>query len=246
MAGRYNYFSITPYYEWNIDSLGKKLTVNYAYIRNHGKENQHYSANAELPFYDSFVDNPTVYQCYNLDLKLPFTWMNFETGGEYRKYDVDNISEYSTKDEFHYDESVLSVYADVNKTFGKWYAKLGARYEQSRQEGVSNTTSGDVNLKYSKLFPFVDVAFHITEDQSLVFGYSKRIERPDMYLLNPTRTYSDSYLYFSGTPQLRPAMKDYLELKYTYNNLYIDMSYIYTQDAVDCVSQESKEGVMNV
>lgn len=219
------------------------MTVNYYFSRTHDKGHQQYESDAELPFPESRVSSLYIYNSYNVDLKLPFTFLNFETGGEYRHYRVSNRAEYSTLEDFLYKESVASAHFDVNKTFGKWYVKAGARYEHTTQRGFSKDGSNTFELKYGKLFPFVDVTFHPTETSTLVFGYSKRIQRPAMWCLDPTRSYSDSYHYEVGNPQLKPTMIDYLELKYMLNNLYVELSYNYTKDGIIQIYNDNGDGV---
>ena len=242
--GDFHSVTFTPYYEWNIDSLGKKLTINYNFSRTHDKGHQQYISDVELPFSESRINSLYIYNSYNLDLKLPFAIMNFEAGCEYRHYRVNNRAEYSTLEDFLYKESVISTYFDANKSFGKWYVKVGARYEHTTQNGFSEDGSNTFELKYGKLFPFVDVTFHPAETSTLVFGYSKRIQRPAMWCLDPTRGYSDSYHHEEGNPQLNPTMMDYLELKYMVNNLYIELSYNYTKDGIIQIFNDDGDGVM--
>lgn len=242
--GDFHSVTLTPYYEWNIDSLGKKLVVNYNFSRTHDKGHQLYTSEVELPFTESKIKSLYIYNSYNVDLKLPYTWMNFEAGGEYRHYRVKNKSEYSTIEDYLYKESVFSTYFDANKSWGRWYAKVGARYEYTSQSGFSENGSNTFELKYGKLFPFVDITFHPVETSTFVFGYSKRIQRPAMWCIDPTRGYTDSYHYEEGNPHIKPTMMDYFELKYMVNNLYIELSYVYSKDGIIQIFTDKGEGVV--
>lgn len=242
--GDFHSVTFTPYYEWKIDSLGKKLVVNYNFSRSHDKGHQQYTSEVELPFTESRIKSLYIYNSYNVDLKLPYTWMNFEAGSEYRHYKVNNRSEYSTLEDYLYKESVFSTYVDANKSWGKWYAKVGARYEYTTQNVFGGNGSNAFELKNGKLFPFVDLTFHPVETSTFVFGYSKRIQRPAMWCLDPTRGYTDSYHYEKGNPQVKPTMLDYLELKYMVNNLYIELSYVYTKDGIIQIFNDNGDGVV--
>lgn len=242
--GKFHSITFTPYYEWNIDSLGKKLVVNYSYSKSHDKGHQTYISETKLPFTESRINGLYIYSSYNVDLKLPYTWMNFEAGSEYRHYKANNSSEYSVTEDYLYKESVFSTYADVNKTWGNWYAKVGARYEYTTQNGCLGNGQTAFKKKYGNLFPFVDITFHPIETSTLVLGYSKRIQRPPMYCLDPTRGYTDSYHYENGDPQMRPTLMDYLELKYMVNNLYVELSYIYTKDGITQVFSDNGNGIV--
>ena len=49
-------------------------------------------------------------------------------------------------------------------------------------------------------------------------AYSKRIQRPSFSLLNPFRSYINSYTYRTGNPYLLPAFSDNVELTHIYKN----------------------------
>lgn len=69
---RYKGFSFSPYYEWNIDSLGKKLVVNYNYSLAKDRTNSYYSSDDHLEVVNSLNNNRYFVNTGNLDLTLPF------------------------------------------------------------------------------------------------------------------------------------------------------------------------------
>lgn len=114
---RYKGFSFSPYYEWNIDSLGKKLVINYNYSLAKDRTNSDYSSDNHLEVVNSLYDNRYFVNTGNLNLTLPFSWLCFELGGEYSHYHADNYARYNVVDDFLYKETVGAFYTDVNKSW---------------------------------------------------------------------------------------------------------------------------------
>lgn len=238
---RYKGFSFSPYYEWNIDSLGKKLVVNYSYNMAKNKSNSDYISDNHLDLINSMYDNSYFVNTCNLNLTLPFSWLSFELGGEYSHYHADNNARDNAVNDFLYKETVSAFYADVNKSWKKLFFKLGARYEHTKSEGFPNEKVNNFSRSYANWFPFADMLYKPDANSVLYLGYSKRINRPDMLQLNPTRTYTDAYSYSSGNPFLSPSLLDYVELRYQYKTLNVGVSYIHTSDGIGLLINDQNE-----
>lgn len=258
---KYKGFSFSPYYEWNIDSLGKKLVVNYCYNLAKNKSNSDYTSANHLDLVNSAYDNSYFVNTCNLNLTLPFSWLNFELGGEYSHYHADNHARYNTIDDLLYKEAVSSFYTDINKSWKRMFFKIGTRYEYTKSEGYPNEEINNFSKSYANWFPFIDMTYKPNDNSVLHLGYSKRINRPDMMQLNPTRLYSDAYTYTTGNPLLNPSLMDYTELKYQYKTLNIGVSYVHTSDGIgilvndkgsqieetysNCITTNSIVGIVN-
>lgn len=228
----YKGVSFSPYYEWNIDSLGKKLVVNYCYNLARNKSNSDYLSDDYLDVANSLYNNSCFVNTCNMNLTLPFSWLNFELGGEHSHYHADNYAFYGTSDDFLYKETVSSFYTDIYKSWEKMYFKIDARYEHTKSEGFPNDATNNFSKSYANWFPFVDITYKTGDNSVLCLGYSKRINRPDMLQLNPTRSYTDAYTYSAGNPLLSPSLMDYMEFKYQYKTLNISVLYIHTSDGI--------------
>lgn len=230
--GSYKGLWISPYYEWKIDSLGKKLTINYSYNLTKKKSHSDYLSDADLDVLNSLYDNRYLVNTCNLDFTLPFSWLTFELGGEYSHYHGDNYAFYHTVDDFRYKETVKAFYADINKSWQRVSFKIGARYEHTKSEGFPSEGTNHFSWGCADWFPFVDIAYKSGASSGLYLGYSRRISRPDMQQLNPTRFYTDTYTSFVGNSFLRPSLMDYVEFGYQYKALNIGLSYIHTSDGI--------------
>lgn len=237
---RYKGFSFSPYYEWNIDSLGKKLLINYNYNLAKNMSNSSYTSDNQLELSNSLYDNSYFVNTLNMNLTLPFSWIRFELGGEYAHYHADNYSRYNIVDDFLYKESIGSFYADISTTWKKMFLKLGVRYEHTKSEGFPREETNHFSKSYANWFPFIDISYKSGDNSVLYLGYSKRINRPEMMQLNPARTYSDAYTYLAGNSLLKPSLMDYLEFRYQYKTLSIGVSYIHTSDGIGLLVNDNE------
>ena len=134
-------------------------------------------------------------------------------------------------------ETITALYADVHRNFGPFYAKAGLRYEHTSNNGI--TLGGlTVSNKYHHWFPFAELSYNPSDDHSFSLGYSKRINRPSMNNMDPTKVYSDTYSYSEGNDRLVPSIMDNLEFNYVFKgNLNVDLYYYHTSDAIQSLRQ---------
>lgn len=118
----------------------------------------------------------------------------------------------------------------------KWSAKAGLRYEYTSLEGKSPSNGATNNVKddYGKVFPTAYVSFKPNDNHTFSLNYSKRINRPDFQSLNPFRWYTNSYMYYTGTPTLTPSFNDNVELSYSHKGKLT--AAIYNQSSSDNIS----------
>ena len=134
-----------------------------------------------------------------------------------------------------YKEYVNAFYSQFGSKIGnKFSYLLGLRMEDSRIT-IDQVTSSDFERKnYVGLFPTVNLAFEITEDQNITLGYNRRIRRPRSRYINPFPSRSSATNLFQGNPDLDPSYSNTLDLGYfkNYGRLSLNSS-IYYQNATD-------------
>ena len=141
---------------------------------------------------------------------------------------------------FRYDEHVAAAYISVGKQFGEhWSVKLGLRGEYTYSHG--NWTSADTitNKSYFNPFPTVFIGYSNQpadmskqiESYSISASYSRRIKRPNYWMLNPFRTYIDAYSYQEGNTELTPEFNNDVEIHFSWTQ-YLNMTFnfAHTQD----------------
>jgi outer membrane receptor for ferrienterochelin and colicin len=76
-------------------------------------------------------------------------------------------------------------------------------------------TSGDYDKKnYIGLFPTINLAYEIGEDENITLGYNRRIRRPRSRFINPFPSRSSATNLFQGNPDLDPSYSNTLDLGY--------------------------------
>ncbi|MFA0961081.1 TonB-dependent receptor domain-containing protein [Roseivirga sp. BDSF3-8] len=151
----------------------------------------------------------------------------FETGlktiirlldNDYRYEIQDESGTFVLQDEisnqFKYSEQVYAAYGIYSLEKGKWNLSAGTRLEQTLIDTELVTTGETNNQNYLSLFPSFQSSYAINNDQSLKFTYSRRIDRPNAWRLNPFPDVSDSLNVRSGNPNLQPEFIQSLEFGY--------------------------------
>lgn len=226
--------TLNVYYDIKLDTVGKKLSFTANYLGNRpDKANDFNTANILMSSNET-VRNISLmnYKIYSgqADLLLPFKTLNIEAGAKYTLFENNSDVKYYTlhnsdyvinsnnSNVFNYKEQNFATYISVQKDFNnRWSAKAGLRYEYTALEGnSSNQENGKITNNYGKVFPTAYLSFKPDDNHAFSLNYAKRISRPDFQDLNPFRWYTNPYMYFAGTPSLRPSYNDNVELSYSF------------------------------
>ncbi len=137
----------------------------------------------------------------------------------YNEYDYDAekwipSDLYST--EMDFTEQIHSLYGTWSgevKTFG---FQLGLRGEYNYRDIYSSASDSSFLIDRFDLFPTLHVSKKFTEKHQLLASYSRRVDRPRGWDLEPTITYMDPYNVRVGNPALEPEFIDSYDLSYQY------------------------------
>lgn len=135
-------------------------------------------------------------------------------------------------------QKVNAFYTQYGNRFGEKFSYLlGLRMEDTRII-INQITSADLNRKnYTQFFPTVNLNYEISEDQSVSFGYNRRIRRPRSRFINPFPSRSSATNLFQGNPDLDPSLSDAFDIGYLnrFGKLTLNTSIFY-QHATDVFS----------
>ena len=153
------------------------------------------------------------------------------------------ISDSGLSNVFNYTENINSLYGQFGKKFNKFSALLGLRFEDSKQE-INQKTTGQFEIKkYSDLFPTLNLAYEISDLESLTLGYSKRIRRPRGWDINPFPRRNSITSYRRGNPFLDPTFSSAYEIDYLkrFKKITINTSLFFRQSDgnVERIQQET-------
>tara|TARA_B100000886_G_scaffold284769_1_gene209150 strand:+ start:635 stop:3049 length:2415 start_codon:yes stop_codon:yes gene_type:complete len=157
------------------------------------------------------------------------------------------ISDSGLSNVFNYKESVNSLYTQFGKKFDKLSALFGLRYENSRQEINQKTTNQFEIKKYSNLFPTLNLAYEFSGQESLTFGYSKRIRRPRGWDINPFPRRNSLTNFRRGNPFLDATFTTAIEIDYLkrFKKFTLNTSIFYRQSDgnIERITEEKGEVV---
>ncbi|MBX0291288.1 TonB-dependent receptor [Hymenobacter sp. HSC-4F20] len=117
---------------------------------------------------------------------------------------------------FDYQQNVLAAYGTYNFAWGKKHTfSLGTRLERTDIAGEFQGENGRFSNDYLNVLPNLSATRTLKkEGQTLRFSYSRRIQRPHIYYLNPyVNQVTPNSIQF-GNPNLRPEVTDSYELSY--------------------------------
>ncbi|MEL1222630.1 MAG: TonB-dependent receptor [Candidatus Neomarinimicrobiota bacterium] len=183
--------------------------------------------------------------------------LGIETGLKFTIRDFgENLNYLEDKYENDYQEDIYAAYLvtkyNLTDRFG---FKLGARFEQvETKANLSGPLTHDsTNIitsifdsaivkspfdnPYTKIYPSAFLLYKLTDRQSMQFGYSKKVNRPNRRTLSPfPNNTQDISRLRNGNPYLRPEYSDVMELSFSSNsrklNLNMSSSYKNTSDVI--------------
>lgn len=165
-----------------------------------------FKADYELPITDSLLLEAGVRNTYSNNLADFFSESN--------KQNNPFVADTNLNNTFEYQQNVSAVYAIFGKQFKKTGIKIGNRVEQTLVNTKLINTNEKNDQNYLSWFPSIHLSYKIAEQNELLFNYSRRINRPDSWDVNPFTSYSDPYDLYSGNPKLKPEFIDVFELSY--------------------------------
>jgi outer membrane receptor protein involved in Fe transport len=128
---------------------------------------------------------------------------NFESMIKYDPLEDYKVNESNT-DNFSYRQNVYSAYTTYSFKIKKTNFRLGARVEHTGVDGDFISSSTKVNQSYTTLLPNLQATTKLSNSLTLVLSYTKRLQRPFIWNLNPFVNNNDSLNIWYGNPDLGP------------------------------------------
>lgn len=132
-----------------------------------------------------------------------------------------------------YNEQILAGYVNVTRALSKGTVQLGLRGEQTNIDGINHANGYSFSQRYFNLFPNLGVDYALSQNNSLQFSYSYRIDRPAYSQLNPIRIFSDALNYSAGNPQLQPQYSHKINAELAHGRVFhFSMAYTHTANSI--------------
>ncbi|MFC3416930.1 outer membrane beta-barrel family protein [Algoriphagus hitonicola] len=118
---------------------------------------------------------------------------------------------------FLYEDQIHAGYFIYSNAGGKFEYTLGLRGEMTFVDTYLANTDERGSQEYFNFFPSVQTMYNLNDNHSLKFTYSRRIDRPTAWRLNPFPDITDSLNVRRGNPNLQPEMIDSFEFGHLAN-----------------------------
>lgn len=151
---------------------------------------------------------------------------------------IDGVRIPTTPSDFIYDEHVAAAYISVGKQFGEhWSVKLGLRGEYTYSHGNWKSADSITNKSYFDPFPTAYIGYtskplgKLQQPIAISASYTRRIKRPNYWMLNPFKSYVDAYSVQMGNTDLKPEFNNDVEVHFSWTQ-YLNMTFnfAHTQD----------------
>ena len=151
---------------------------------------------------------------------------------------IDGVRTGAKPSDFIYDEHVAAAYISVGKQFGEhWSVKLGLRGEYTYSHGNWKSADSITNKSYFDPFPTAYIGYtskplgKLQQPISVSASYTRRIKRPNYWMLNPFKSYVDAYSVQLGNTELKPEFNNDVELHFSWTQyMNLTFNFAHTQD----------------
>ena len=207
-AGYYKYGGHALEYFFNDlnDLQGNRQQGHRAYESEH-RETLRANLDYSLPF-DKIGKFEAGYQYYSYleDGDYSMEWWNPEKQSFYWRDDIYNT--------FYFQEGVNSIYTILSGNWKGLEAQAGVRGEHTHTVLRSSVAGANRTKNRFEFFPSVHLGYNFPSGHRLLFAYSRRTTRPQLYYMEPYITYRDFYTAEIGNPDIRPEYINSFEMNY--------------------------------
>ena len=245
-----NEFSINLTHDFNKE--GHVLTMDYQKEKSSENENGFISNSQLKPIFTKYlserVDTDEIQESelFKIDYVLPIKKdgqfeLGFRRNNQYQDIDylAENedlngnfVNDLNLSNTLLYNEKVNAFYTQYGNKNNKFSYLLGLRYEESKTtvKQLANNTNNVKN--YNDFFPTLNLSYQIKENETITFGYNRRIRRARSYFINPFPSKSSATNIFQGNPNIDPTYSNGIDLGYLkrYDKLTLNGSIYYRKE----------------
>ncbi len=155
---------------------------------------------------------------YKLEVGAKTVFRDLQSDYQFDTISVESsrfIADFARSNIFDYNQRVYAGYASWNLNLGKKYGLVaGARYEYTDIDGKFEHDNPSFNNTYGNLLPSFIFSRKLKNFSSLKVSYTKRIQRPSLFFINPYTNETDRNNRTQGNPKLNPEITHQVELGY--------------------------------
>ncbi len=209
-------------YFYNTDRYGSSSPTEFNQLI-YRQHSTNYSRNKEYTFqtdYSQPFTSRTARDTTNIKLDIGAKAILRNIGSEFRVEQAAEgtgafIPDPSLSNDFAYTQRVYSGYTAVTiSNRHKWNLNAGARYERTVIDGDFKTTQTQLASRYANLIPSVTLSKGLGI-HTVKVSYTQRIQRPQIWNLNPWVNQSDPKNISTGNPDLNPELSHATEFAHS-------------------------------
>jgi outer membrane receptor protein involved in Fe transport len=248
------YSTINTYYQHNFTDVEHKITANVNNVIWDGGGDEisdNYLADNNFKIFEDtrkshrgIADSRTFMNKSQIDYTLPIAGKySFEAGycfdyvqdfsdylyRDYEQSTKDWITNYNFTNNTKFFHTINAVYTTFAGSMFDINYQLGLRAEYYNRRLFQETNKVSYTYEKMNYFPSLHISKAFNPTTQMQFSYSKRVQRPDVYVLNPFPDYADDYIVSIGNPDLMPEFTDSYELNFSksYDMLFLTMETYY-------------------
>lgn len=131
-----------------------------------------------------------------------------------------NTNEFTEQNQFYSDlknsKDIRAFYGTFSSKWKKLSYQIGVRSEHTNRVIESKNLNTSYKVKRLDLFPSTYFSYQFNDKHQMFLNYSKRINRPRPWYLEPNVIYSDANTLWGGNPDLLPEYIHSVELGWLY------------------------------
>ncbi len=260
-----NYYSLTTNYTHKFEEKGHEIAAQLNYRYREGVESsQNVLKNADMTITDgtrTTEDGPSGRWELRLDYVKPIGETDrFEVGFQGRRSESEDATTFSIWDNgdfvnqpevgntTDYDRNIMGLYTTYNGKLGDFGYQLGLRGEYTFREITTVRDNQQFTIDRWDYFPTLHLSYQLPEENQLMASYSRRIDRPRGYYLEPFVTWMDMFNVRQGNPDLLPEYIDAMEMGYIKqwekSQLSIEGYYRVTHNKVERIQGVYDDGIL--
>ncbi len=151
-------------------------------------------------------------------------------------------------DFFEYDQDIYAGFVSATINFNKTLGLIaGARYEATEIRGDFRVAEDEFENSYNNLLPSITLSKKLSKAASLKASYTRRIQRPSLFFINPYVSEANNRNITVGNPLLDPELTDQYEVSYSRfsRSFTINAAFFYrrTTDIIESFLNVNEEGI---
>jgi len=206
--------SVLNIYQQDLNLNGIPLN-NTPLLQNTYTDGRYSVGTLQVDYYNPLGDNKQSESRYELGYKGTLRTNSSNFNSETYDYLTNSFkNDVLLDNDFQYTEQIHSLYGLYANNINDFKYQFGLRLEEALTNPYLITTNQNFNYNYFSAYPSFYISQKFLTDNEVQLNYSRRVNRPRLFLLNPFINYSDPYNLTQGNPYLKPEYINSFQFSY--------------------------------